>query len=276
MNHSKHIGTISNILASSLDGQSPGLRRKGVELLASSATVAGKDHDRELAYTRRQLELPIQQMLWDILQDTIKPTIGTRDVSRKTTIPEAEPEDQTHEAYETMADEASVQSYGLENMNYSLDGSLLWQQDLAHDDYQNSASCNFDVEPSWQHSSGIRSPPWEDGTPEASESQEKMIYSYTEPYMSYDGYSEPSSQDWKADLSQNMENHMMSDYVYGEEDMFCEYGSGQASPAGQGLIEYEMATGDAFHSIGLNEDVIHGEMEEDMHDHEDIEGSRIY
>ncbi|KAK5635205.1 hypothetical protein RRF57_010917 [Xylaria bambusicola] len=88
VSHSKHFPTIANIFASSLHGQSPELRRKGAELLGDDSAEVNSDPSQ---HSVTQLESSVHRMLWDSLQNDVKPTIGTKKTKgKKATLPAAE------------------------------------------------------------------------------------------------------------------------------------------------------------------------------------------
>ncbi|KAI0407120.1 hypothetical protein F4802DRAFT_69291 [Xylaria palmicola] len=85
VNHAKNFTTISTILASSLDGQSPALRRKAAKILEDDTTKDVEAPHQQSQPPTKQLERSIQRKLWDLLQTTLSPTIGTKTTKKKST-----------------------------------------------------------------------------------------------------------------------------------------------------------------------------------------------
>ncbi|KAI0518406.1 hypothetical protein F5B22DRAFT_60744 [Xylaria bambusicola] len=88
VSHTKYFATLANIFASSLNGQSPELRRKGAELLGGGSAELNRGSSQ---HSVTQLESSVHRLLWDSLQNDVKPTIGTRRTkAKKVTLPAAE------------------------------------------------------------------------------------------------------------------------------------------------------------------------------------------
>ncbi|KAI0203102.1 hypothetical protein F4808DRAFT_52090 [Astrocystis sublimbata] len=152
LNHTNKFAVISNILASSLHGQSPQIRRKGAELCNDSVTKNDTHHGQGLAQQTKQLESSIQQKLWDLLQNIIVPTIGTKNTIKTSSIQEADSEHINYEIDEPVIDEMGVYHYDLSNEFYTHFDDLPYQPSQESDEYCGEAAYGEDTEPVWlQH-----------------------------------------------------------------------------------------------------------------------------
>ncbi|KAI1151134.1 hypothetical protein F4825DRAFT_477425 [Nemania diffusa] len=209
--HAKNFAVISNILASSLNGQSPELRRKGAEILKCNAEVS-IDPNREPEYSIKQLESSIQRMLWGLLQDTLKSTIGTSDAARKP----ASINHEYDESDEIMIDGEIVDQYGLS------DGYPYPCEDMSLSSTQsyNDPSYKSDLEFTL-----------EDET-------EDLYYD-----ASISGCQFPESylQQSKSDLCHEIQDHVMSEYGYDENHDIYSYEYDYTGLKEQGFTGYELA-----------------------------------
>lgn len=80
VSHAINFAIIENIFATSLNGQSPKLRRKGAELLEDDSAHVNNDSTQQSA---SRVGTPIQCMLWDLLRKTVKSTVGMSNVKAK-------------------------------------------------------------------------------------------------------------------------------------------------------------------------------------------------
>ncbi|TGJ78230.1 hypothetical protein E0Z10_g10535 [Xylaria hypoxylon] len=239
VSHTKNFAVISNIFASSLNGQSPELRRKGAGLLEGASAEANKTPNQESA---RCLETSIRRMLWDLLQDTLKPTIRASGATKNDISPKVELDSQDYEINEAIVDEEYLEQYYLSDERHYPHETLppLPSQDLCH--YQSNASYNSDLDLEWQQSNDTTFLPWDNQTLGAPESQVGMEQFYSEADTPSDQLLEPYSQHFKSDLSNDMEDHVMSDYIYNEDDNTYGYEYDYIVPAGHGLNDYDLVT----------------------------------
>ncbi|KAI1506496.1 hypothetical protein F5X99DRAFT_423132 [Biscogniauxia marginata] len=84
--HARNFPVISNILAASVRGQSPALRRKAAELLEEDGTLEHQEFSNDNSNNVQLLESSIQRRLWGLLQTTLKPKVRTRGVNAKQSI----------------------------------------------------------------------------------------------------------------------------------------------------------------------------------------------
>jgi hypothetical protein len=195
----KNFAVISNILASSVNGQSPELRRKAAGLLEDSLSGANKDPSLEAGHPARRLELSIQRRLWDLLQATLKPTIGT---SRKTTrnpSPAVGLDTQVSEANGTTIDEGSIDQH-----NISYDHHYLYQtsqppSELGYYDFLGSAGYHSGIDYMIQ------------GDDDISLSQDHEILEPSELENTVGGFSD--GHEFNLDSPNNMQDHPMADYL---------------------------------------------------------------
>ncbi|KAI0541615.1 hypothetical protein GGR58DRAFT_528710 [Xylaria digitata] len=221
VSHTKNFPVISNIFASSLKGQSPELRRKGAELLKGTSAEANNIPNQDSA---RHLESSIQCMLWDLLQCTLKPTIGTSNITRNAILPKAQLDSQDSEIDRTIVDEGFVKQY------YQLDGYYYPHETPSppiqqgyHYRYQSNAGYNSDLDLSRQQSSGATSVSQDNQTLGAPRFQFEMEPFYSEADTPSDQLLEHNSQHSQSDLSNFMRDHVMSDYMYNENDNIYDY-----------------------------------------------------
>ncbi|KAI1162612.1 hypothetical protein F5B18DRAFT_652405 [Nemania serpens] len=241
--HTKNFAVISNILASSLNGQSPQLRRKGAEILRDNANI---DPNQELGHSTKQLESSIQRMLWDLLQSILKPTVGTTRASRKATSAAAELYHQDDEVDEILVDEEASEQFDLPDWHYYPDEDLCLPLSQDYADYQSIGGCDPDMEFAWQHVDDSSlflqneqeplSPEFDDGTGYFFHEPDT---SGCEPLGSNIEYSE-------SDLCHKMKDHVMSDYIYEKSDDIYGYENDVMDVTGQGLTGYELAAAPCF------------------------------
>ncbi|KAI0601912.1 hypothetical protein F4775DRAFT_604809 [Biscogniauxia sp. FL1348] len=84
--HSKNFPIISNILAASVQGQSPALRRKATELLEEDGNRNQRETPHHSPDSTQHINSSIQRRLWGLLQTTLEPNIRTRGVATKQNI----------------------------------------------------------------------------------------------------------------------------------------------------------------------------------------------
>ncbi|GAW13233.1 hypothetical protein ANO14919_026130 [Xylariales sp. No.14919] len=231
VNHAKNFALISNIFASSLKGQSPELRRKGEGLLQRTLTEVNNAPNHDSA---RHPEVPIQRMLWDLLQGTLKPTIGKK-TARSAVSPKVESDPQDYDMGETMVDEGYAEKYYTSDDHYAY-GTLVPPPSQGYHHYQNNANYNSDIVLS------------DDATPihqdnqalGVTEFQVGMEYFHPETDTPSDRLFEPYSQHFESNLSDIMRDHVMSDYTY-DEDLNIYDGNYHIEPTEQGFSGCDLA-----------------------------------
>ncbi|KAI3340311.1 hypothetical protein F4824DRAFT_517685 [Ustulina deusta] len=251
VSHTRKFAVISNIFASSLNGQSPELRRKGVELLKGAPAEINDDSNH---HSVRHLESSIQRMLWDLLQDTLEPTIGKSNrTTRKAISPNAELDCQDDGINRTMVDEGCFEQYESFDEHHHLYGKLSPSIDQRNDRYQSNASCNSDSDLAWKeanHPTFLQ----DNQTLGVAEFHDGIGHSCSEANISRYQLLDPYSQHFESDLSSAMEDQLMSDYMYDEdEDIYdCEYD--YIVPTGEGFNGYNLtdATTSCWEGEGEN------------------------
>ncbi|KAI0449634.1 hypothetical protein F5B21DRAFT_519961 [Xylaria acuta] len=239
LNHTTNFAVISNILASSLKGQSPELRRKGAGLLKGNIAEDNDNPSRGLEQQTKQLESSIQRTLWGLLQNTLEPTIGTSNTTRKSTSLKTRL-DQEYEMDQTMIDEGVVDQYNLLDEPYCHYGNLPQPPGQGYDDYGSSASCNSDVEFMWQQAYDHTLSSQDSQLPGEPECRGEVGSIYYEADMFDDRLPETDHQYLEPVLSYTIQDHVMSDYIYDENDNIYGHKYDYASYAGQEPSGYEL------------------------------------
>lgn len=211
----KNFSVISNILASALNSQSPGLRRKGVELLEEYPPEATNDANWETEQPARRLESSIQRRLWDLLQATLKPTIGTakktnKDASLKSEL-DSQLNSQDSEINETTINEGSVDQHDMsDELHYHYQNVSL-PTDSAFDHYQSNCSFYPDLEYVWDESDDLSflqdEKPFGASTPE----DRTGNFCYKAGLSDYE-LPRPYHKQFDSYLSDMIQDHLMSDY----------------------------------------------------------------
>ncbi|TRX97440.1 hypothetical protein FHL15_001718 [Xylaria flabelliformis] len=211
INHTKNFTVISNILASSLKGQSPDLRRKGAGLLQGNIVEGNDNPGRGLEQQTKQLESSIQRRLWNLLQDTIEPTIGTSNITRKSVPPKVGSDHQEYEMGRVMVDEATVDRCGLLNDLHCPYGNLL--QPEGHDYDGTSYDSDMEIALSQVYDPAFSSQ--DSRLLEAPEFQSEVESLYYETGMYGDQFPETDSQYAESNIS-----YAMQDYMYDNDDIY--------------------------------------------------------
>ncbi|KAI1428726.1 hypothetical protein F5Y12DRAFT_628803 [Xylaria sp. FL1777] len=235
--HTKHFAVISNIFASSLNGQSPELRRKGADLLKGAPTEPNQDSDQHVV---RHLESSIQSMLWDLLQDTLKPTIGTINPTRKAVSLKAELDCQDSQINGTIVDEGRFEQYELSDKQLYLYGKLPSSSDRSNGHYQSHATCDLDLDLAWQEEIDHTVSLGGDQTLRISELSNRLGDFSSEADVTNSQLLGFQSQYFASGLSSPMQDYLMSDCMYDEEDDIYGYECDYVDHAGQGLNEYDL------------------------------------
>ncbi|KAI0436360.1 hypothetical protein F4803DRAFT_572566 [Xylaria telfairii] len=218
LNHTKNFAVISNILASSLKGQSPELRRKGAGLLISSTAEDNNNPRRGLEQRTKQLESSIQKKLWGLLQDTLDPTSGTTKKIPNSTSSIVDLDHQEYDTDGTMIDE------GIANQRDSLDelrfqsGNLPHISPLGYDDYGSSTRYNSNIGFGRQHVYDLTLRSQDHQIPWASEFRGEIGGLRYDADIFDNRLLEAESPYPEPDLSHNMQDHAMSDCIYDEND----------------------------------------------------------
>ncbi|KAI1637097.1 hypothetical protein F4809DRAFT_340735 [Biscogniauxia mediterranea] len=84
--HSKNFPIISSILAASVQGQSPALRRKVTELLEEDGSRNQRGTPHHKSDRMQLIESSIQKRLWGLLQTTLEPNIRPRGIATNQSI----------------------------------------------------------------------------------------------------------------------------------------------------------------------------------------------
>ncbi|KAI1349387.1 hypothetical protein F5Y01DRAFT_327457 [Xylaria sp. FL0043] len=237
VNHAKNFAVISNIFACSLNGQSPELRRKGAEILERAPTDVGNNPSQHSA---RRLESSIECMLWDLLQDTLKPTMGTNNATAKNaTSQERELESQGDEINGTMVDEERFEQYEVSHEDRHVYGEPPPSQQNSVD-HQTNLSTDLDRGLTWQEENGSMFP-WDNQTLIEPELYDAMEHSYLEADIPGYQLLEPHDQHMRSDLPDAMQDTLMSDYIYNENDDDM-YGNqyDRETLAGKALDNYDL------------------------------------
>ncbi|RYC60125.1 hypothetical protein CHU98_g6081 [Xylaria longipes] len=266
LNYTKNFAVISNILASSLKGQSPELRRKAAGLIKDNIAEENDNPGRGLEQQTKQLESLIQRKLWALLQDTLKPTIGTSNTTRKSTLPNAELDYQEYEMDKIVIDEGIIDQYGLLDESHSLDESLLQESGQDYDDYGSNTNYNPEIEFACEHDDNLTLPFQDHKLHEAEGFRNGLGNLYHEAGTSYDQILEPGSQPFESEISYNIQDYVMSGYIYDEDDDLYGYEYDDMGYAGQEPSRYELA---AISNCWEDQekDIIHrGAMEEGIHE----------
>ncbi|KAI1132533.1 hypothetical protein F5Y10DRAFT_292939 [Nemania abortiva] len=230
VSHTKNFAVISNILASSLSGQSPELRRKGAKLLEHHAG-ASIDPYREPECSTRQLESTIQRMLWNLLQATLKPTIGTNNWINKTASLNAGLDYQYYEIDETIIDGDIDDRYGWS------DGYHYPYRDLS---LPSSQSDNLSLESPWQQGDNLILPLQDNQVPGAPGFENETEYLCHEAGMLDCQLLDPYSQRAKLDEYDMIQDYvLMSEDMYDEDDDIYDYGYDYTSLMGREPAGYE-------------------------------------
>ncbi|KAI1172331.1 hypothetical protein F4777DRAFT_516885 [Nemania sp. FL0916] len=217
VSHAKHFAVISNILGSSLRGQSPDLRSKGAEILQ-----ANMNSNMRIEISTVQLESSVYRLLWSLLQHTLKPTIGTDKTTKPAPLlPDAELEPQYYEFNEAILDDDFMEQNELPDEVPKFHEDLLSPLDQDVDVYQSIASSSSDFQFEWQQgndrftlSQDIQMP----GTPSV---EDGIEYFYDECSTSGSQLLEPWIQQLPSDPCNGMENHAISNYTYdGDHDIY--------------------------------------------------------
>ncbi|KAI1281625.1 hypothetical protein F5Y07DRAFT_265439 [Xylaria sp. FL0933] len=236
VNHAKNFAVISNIFACSLNGQSPELRRKGAEILERAPTDVSKSLNRHPA---RHLESSIERMLWDLLQNTLKPTIGTnRTTANDATSQELELDCQGDEVNGTTVDEECFEQYEIMGENHHLYEESPPSSHQCSVYHQTNLSSSLDQSPAWQEENESIFP-WDDQTLIKHKVYDAMERACSEVDISGYQLPGPYNQHMTSDLPNTMQDTLMSDYMYDEnEDVYrCEYDD--VALAGKGFEDYD-------------------------------------
>ncbi|KAI3319197.1 hypothetical protein HD806DRAFT_548761 [Xylariaceae sp. AK1471] len=233
VNHVKNFAVISNILASSVNAQSPDLRRKGAGLLEENPSGANRDCNRETEHAARRLESSVQRRLWDLLQATLKPTIGTSKTATQNPPSMVELDNQYPKVSGPTINEGSVDQY---NMSYEHQYPYQPRQpppELGYYHFQSSASYHSGSEYVRQRGVDL-SLLQDDEVPEPSELEVRTGglsggYELSETHDDYLNLDSPGP----------MQDYPMPDYLADGDVYGWEYD--HAGAAGQGLTDYELA-----------------------------------
>ncbi|KAI0472360.1 hypothetical protein F4859DRAFT_102283 [Xylaria cf. heliscus] len=215
LNHTKNFPVISSILASSLKGQSPELRRKGAMLIKGNVAENHNMSDRSSEEQTEQLELSIQRRLWDLLQDTLKPTIGTSNAVRKSTSTNTVIDYPECEMDGVLIDDGAIDQYYSLTELHRPHGNSPQPSGRGYDDYKSSASYNSDTDLACRQ---IYERSQDNQLSETPGFQDQVGSVYYEAGIFDDQLLETDSQYLESDSSYNLEDHRMSDYIYDEND----------------------------------------------------------
>lgn len=238
---------ISNILASSLNGQSPQLRRKGAEILRDNTIETNIDPGQELGHSSKQLESSIQRMLWDLLQSTLKPTIGTTRTPKRPTPAAADLYREGDEVDETLVDEEVSGQFDLPDRHHYPYEDLSLPLSQEYEDHQSFEDCDTDVEFARQQTDNSSLFPQDDQELLPPEFDDEVGYLFHESGAAGCELLEPDIEYAQSDLCHIMQDQVMSDYMYNESDDIYSYENDVVTSAtGQGLSGYELAATPCF------------------------------
>ncbi|KAI0973090.1 hypothetical protein F4678DRAFT_38569 [Xylaria arbuscula] len=234
-NHTKNFSVISNIFACSLNGESPELRRKAAELFEGTPLEARTESNQS---SPGNLESSIQCKLWDLLQDTLKPTIGAHNTTRKkTTALETGLSYQYEEIDEAMVDEGYPEQYILPDEHYYFNEELPPPPpDQSNSYYENNTSYDPNEHLTWEEEYGPTF--WGDSQPSATAEFYDGMHSYSE--VADHQLLEPYIQHFQQDLAKNMEAEFMPDCMYDENDDIYGYEDDCSVPSERGYNNYDL------------------------------------
>ncbi|KAI1753684.1 hypothetical protein F4782DRAFT_65335 [Xylaria castorea] len=266
INHTKNFAVISNILASSLKGQSPELRRKGAGLLKGNIVEDNDNPDRGPEQQTKQLESSIQRMLWKLLQDTLEPTIGMSSITRKSILPKAELDQREYEMDGVMVDEAIVDRYDLSDDLHCPYGNSPQPMGQGYGDYGNSASYDSDIEFAWPKVYDPTLSSQDSQFPGALDFRSEVGSLYYEVGMYGDQIPETDSQYAESSISYTMQDHVMSDYIYDENDDIYGHNYDYTNHIRQEPRGYELTEISNYWENQKKENTYRGVMEESVHE----------
>ncbi|KAI0804919.1 hypothetical protein GGR55DRAFT_307288 [Xylaria sp. FL0064] len=236
VSHAKNFAVISNIFACSLNGQSPELRRKGAELLQKAPTGVGNNPSQHSA---RHLESSIQRMLWDLLQDRLKPTIGTnRTTVNNATSQEPELECQGDEINGPMVDEERFEQYEISDEDHHFYGESPPSSHQSSVYHQTNLSSNLDQSPAWQEENESIFH-WDNQRLTEPKLYDAMERSCSEIDISGYQLPGPYNQYMTSDLPNAMQDTLMSDCMYDENDDIYDCKFDCVALARKGLEDYD-------------------------------------
>ncbi|KAJ2985417.1 hypothetical protein NUW58_g5540 [Xylaria curta] len=266
LNHTKHFAVISNIFASSLNGQSPELRRKAAKLVQGDVTQLSNVSDQTPRPPSTQLISSIQCILWGLVQDTLKPTIGTCSASRNFAPPKAGFNHQDHKIDKDIVGSEGVDQSSFLDSNYYPYGNLSLPSGLGYNHYEISTSYNTDMDLAWPQSSNFTPLPHGDYAPGISEAQGEVGLSSREVDVPGGQFLRPHSRDFSSGLCHTTPGHIRTDYAYEDDNDIYGYAYNRYEYMGQGPVEHGLATATTFPLDGLGEDISDGEvMRESIH-----------
>ncbi|KAI1111201.1 hypothetical protein F5Y14DRAFT_317711 [Nemania sp. NC0429] len=266
LKHAKNFAVISNILASSLKGQSPQLRRTGAEILRDNTAKANIDPNLDLEHSTKRLESAIQRMLWNVLQSTLKPTIGTSRTSRKATSATAELYYEDEEAYEIMMDEEMNRQFDLPDGHPYLCEDLLLPLSPGYEEYRSIEDYDPAVEFEWPQVDDSGSFLQSDQEPLSPQFDNEAVYVFQESSPSGDESLEPDTEYFRSDLCHIMQDHVMSDYIYDEGDDIYSYENDVMSITGQQLAGHEELAEAPYYPWEIQDDGYREVIEEGAYD----------
>ncbi|GAP83749.2 hypothetical protein SAMD00023353_0501460 [Rosellinia necatrix] len=239
VSHTKNFAIISNIFASSLNGQSPALRRKGATFLRENTAQAKESLCQESEHSAKQLEPFIQRKLWALLQNNLKPTAGTNNAARKVTLLKAELEPHGYQAYDTATDEETIDQYDLWDEHYYPYRSRLPSLDQGWDGYKSGVGYGSDLGFAWTETNDIDSHLLDNQTPDEAESWDRIGPCYDEA----DLY---NCLPPELDSSCAIDGQIASNYMYDEIDDFYCSRSGYTGQPEQEYTDCDMAATTIF------------------------------
>ncbi|KAI0552837.1 hypothetical protein F4679DRAFT_52454 [Xylaria curta] len=209
LNHTKNFAMISNILASSLkeDNDGPG----GLEPQT------------------KQLEPLIQRRLWNLLQDTLEPTIGTSNITRKPILLRAGLDHQEYEMDGVTIDEATADR-----------SDLLDDLNCAYGNLLHSTSYDSDIEFASPDVCNPVSSSQDDQLLETPEFRSEVGSLYYETGTYGDQITETDSQYAESNMSYAMQDHVMLDYIYDEIDDIYSHNYDYTNHIGQMSSSHEL------------------------------------
>ncbi|KAI1433187.1 hypothetical protein GGR50DRAFT_516331 [Xylaria sp. CBS 124048] len=215
-NHAKNFSLISNILASSANGQSPELRRKGAQFWRDSSSGTGDGYNSVTPPSPRLLESCIDQRLWDLLRVTLKPTMGMVNITCNAISSCLELDRQSYEANISIINQGGVVQHRSSYENHYSHGNLSPPASEGHASYQTNANHNSNVEHTRREGGSDNTWGFQDSElyEEVLESNDRIDHFYFRDELPGPQLSQAYDLRSRLNLSNMSQDHDMSGWVY--------------------------------------------------------------